>query len=167
MLIGAFEFVRKEVSLPWLLALALLLTISTSVRAQSFNALLGSWSGQGQLTFKGAATENVKCKSYNTSKAGDLRLVIRCASASYRVEIRSKLNKAGAKLSGQWEERTYNATGKANGSIDDGSLSLTVSGGGLTGEMYVKYDARTMTVSIITRGIKMQSVRITLARMTK
>ena len=134
---------------------------------QSVDSLLGSWSGSGQVAFKGAARENIKCKAYNTRDNSQLKLVIRCASASYRIEIRSKLRTQGDKLLGEWEERTYNATGDAKGSLSDGLVSLSVSGGGFNGDMTINYDATTMTVAIAATGINMQSVRITLARMAK
>lgn len=169
MLSGALELSRRQFQLFCFVAFAVaaVSNVAPPAVAQSIEALLGSWSGHGEVVFKGASTENIKCKAYNTSKDGELRLVIRCGSAGRRIEIRSKLKRQGVKLAGHWVERTYNATGEAKGSIGDGSLALAISGGGLTGEMYVTYDASAMTVSIVTKGINMQSVRITLARMTK
>ena len=169
MLSGAFALGRRQFQLFSFLACAVaaILNMAPPALGQSIDALLGSWSGQGKITFKGATTESVKCKAYNTSKDGELRLVIRCASASYRIEVRSKLKKQGNRLSGRWEERAYNTTGEAAGRIGAGSLSLAISGGGFTGQMNVTYHASTMTISISAKGISMQSVHITLARMTK
>ena len=169
MLSGSFALGRRQFQVFSLLACAVaaILNMAPPALGQSIDPLLGSWSGQGKVTFKGAITESVKCKAYNTSKDGELRLVIRCASASYRIEMRSKLKKQGSSLSGRWEERTYNATGEATGRIGDGSLTLAISGGGFTGQMNVSYDVSTMTVSISAKGIHMQSVRIRFARMTK
>jgi hypothetical protein len=169
MLSGVGELSRRQFQLFCfcVFSIAAVASMSQPVLGQSTKALLGSWSGQGKVTFKGATTQNIKCKAYNTSSDSELKLVIRCASASYRIEIRSKLKKQGSSLSGRWEERTYNATGEATGRIGDGSLTLAISGGGFTGQMNVSYDVSTMTVSISAQGIHMQSVRIRFARMTK
>lgn len=132
--------------------------------SQSVGDLIGSFSGRGTVVFAGNKTERIKCNAYNTGSSDELRLVIRCASASYKIEIRSKLNRSGSQLSGTWEERTYNAEGQASGRISDGNLSLNVAGGGFQGQMSVSYSRGTQKVRISTQGIDMRSVDINFAR---
>jgi hypothetical protein len=164
---GTYELGRRQFRLVCFMAWvgAACLSMASPALGQPIEVLLGSWSGQGQVFFKGATKENIKCKAYNVIRNLELRLVIRCASAGRRIEIRSKLKMQGTKVSGHWEERTYNATGEVKGRIGDGALALTITGGGLNGAMYVSYDRSTMTVSITAKGINMQAVHVTLARM--
>lgn len=133
-------------------------------QSQQMSDLIGAFSGRGSIVFVGNKTERIKCNAYNTGGGDELRLVIRCASTSYKIEIRSKLNRTGSQLRGTWEERTYNAEGQATGRIADGNLSLSVSGGGFQGRMSVSYSRGNQRVRISTEGIDMRSVDINFAR---
>ena len=132
--------------------------------SQDLSRLLGTWSGKGKIVFKADKAESIKCNAYNRGEGSELRPVIRCASPSYKIEIRSKLQKVGNKLSGIWEERTYNATGTATGRITSSTLSVAISGGGFRGEMDVSYTWSRQTVRITTEGFDMKSVDISLLR---
>ena len=147
-------------------AIVLWLLTITGANAQKpdIETLLGSWSGTGTLVFHSGNWEEIRCNSYNTGGGDELRLVIRCASVSYRVEIRSRLSRQAGRLSGTWEERTYNAEGQANGQIGDGTLILAITGGGFSGSMKVEFSARSQTVNIDTEGIDMKSLRLELTK---
>ena len=69
-------------------------------------------------------------------------MAIRCQSESSNVEIRSKLSQSGGRITGTWEERTYNAQGNASGQASNGKISLAISGG-VTGTMLVSYHVLT------------------------
>lgn len=138
--------------------------VPLTARAQGLGQFFGAWSGKGRIVFKAGQAESIKCNAYSRGENNDLSLVIRCASTSYKIEIRSKLQKDGEKLSGTWEERTYNATGTATGRMSPGALSLSISGGGFTGRMNVSYTQSRQTIRITTDGIDMKSVDIDLAR---
>ena len=146
------------------IAITILEAIGTHANAAGIETLLGTWSGTGSLVFKAGNSEKIKCNSYNTGGGDELRLVIRCASTSYKVEIRSKLKHSSGRLSGTWEERTYNAEGQANGNIGDRSLKLAITGGGFTGSMEVGFTARSQSVSVKTDGIDMKSLQISLTK---
>ncbi|MCB1511000.1 MAG: hypothetical protein KDJ36_08855 [Hyphomicrobiaceae bacterium] len=132
--------------------------------SQQVSDLIGSFSGRGTIVFSGNKRERIKCNAYNTGGGEEFRLVIRCASTSYKIEIRSKLSRSGSQLSGTWEERTYNAEGQASGRISAGNVSLNVSGGGFTGRMTVSYSRGSQHVRISTKGIEMRSVEINMSR---
>jgi hypothetical protein len=57
-----------------------------------------------------------------------------------------------------------NASGEAGGRIAGDKLSLSVSGGGLSGSMTVAYAGARQVVTISTQGIRMRSVNVTLAK---
>ena len=129
-------------------------------------ALVGAWSGNGKIRLEGGKTENIKCRAYYTSKSGGsgLSLAIRCASSSSsKIEMRASLEFAGSKASGNWEERTYNATGDVAGSASDGKLQLAISGG-VSGSMQVTYGGTSHSVTITTNGSALQGVNISLSR---
>jgi hypothetical protein len=132
--------------------------------ANTFDSLLGTWTGAGELVLHGGQWESVKCNAYYTGGGSQLRVAVRCASSSYRVEIRSKLARAGDRISGTWEERTYNATGDVSGRDLGNRLDLSIIGGGFSGSMAVSYGSSQQAVSLSTEGIKLKSVSMMLSR---
>jgi hypothetical protein len=131
--------------------------------ANPFDLLLGSWGGSGTFNLNDGSSERIQCNAYYTGGGNQLGMAIRCKSSSSNIEIRSKLNKSGNRISGSWEERTYNAGGSASGSATGSRISLQISGG-VTGQMTVSYSKTRQTVSISTQGIPLRSVNITLSR---
>jgi hypothetical protein len=138
---------------------------SQTVVAKStpFDTLLGSWRGTGKIQLT-SGQERISCNAYYTGGGNRLGMAIRCKSETSKVEIRSRLSLSGSRISGNWEERTYNASGKATGTAKPGRISLRVTGGGVTGSMTVNYSRSRQTVSISTQGIALKSVSISLTR---
>jgi hypothetical protein len=128
-----------------------------------FDTLLGSWGGTGEIRLDKGRRERIKCNAYYTGGGSQLGLAIRCNSDSYKIEIRSKLSYSGGRLSGNWEERTFNATGSASGTATPSRISLSIRGG-VSGTMVVSYTKSRQSVSISTQGIALQGVSITLGR---
>ena len=111
-------------------------------------------------------SETLRCHAYYTPKPTgvELGLAIRCASASNKIELRAQLQATGTRVSGRWEERTYNASGDVSGSAQAGRLSLLIDGGAFKGSMAVRTNGASQTVSIKTEGIALQGVSIDLSR---
>jgi hypothetical protein len=128
-----------------------------------FDTLLGSWGGTGEIRLDKGRQERIKCNAYYTGGGAELGLAIRCQSQTYKIEIRSKLSYSGGRLSGNWEERTFNASGSATGTATPNKISLAIRGG-VTGSMLVSFTKSTQSVTISTQGIALQGVRITLGR---
>ena len=114
-----------------------------------FEVVKGSWSGGGALNFKDGRHENLSCTAYYTSTPDGnvLTTALRCSGPSGKFELRSTLNYTGGKVSGNWEERTYNASGDASGTLTNGNLSLNIRGG-VAGSITVAFTATSQTVSI-------------------
>jgi hypothetical protein len=125
---------------------------------------LGTWSGSGQIRYQSGETEGIRCTAYYTGGGQRLRLAIRCKSTSNDIEIRGLLTQQADRVSGTWEERTFNAAGEATGRMTSGRMSLSITGGGLSGSMSVSYSGSRQTVVITTQGIPMKSVNVTLGR---
>lgn len=152
---------------PILLATAALLglfmmTPSQKAEASPFDTLLGSWRGSGKIQLN-TGMERLSCNAYYTGGGSQLGMAIRCKSDSSNVEIRSKLSLSGSRITGNWEERTYNAAGSATGTATPGKISIKVSGA-ITGSMVVSYNRTSQSVSISTQGSPLQSVSINLTR---
>jgi len=148
-------------------ALAVSGFLATSALADGpFSGLNGTWRGAAQVRLQSGNSETLKCSAYyNPKGTGDeLGLAIRCASASSKIELRAQLQVAGGRVSGSWEERTYNATGAVSGSAQDGRLNLSIDGGAFKGSMAVRTNGANQTVQIKTEGISLQGVHIDLSR---
>lgn len=148
------------------LACAGLLVISgtaAAADANPFSVLLGSWGGSGEYRLKDGTSQRLKCNAYYTGGGSQLGMAIRCSSDTSKIEIRSKLNNSGGHLSGNWEERTYNAAGTATGQASGDKLSIAISGS-VSGNMLVSFSRTRQTVSISTQGSALSSVNITLSR---
>ena len=146
-------------------ALCLLAPFKSSQAADSnpFDTLLGSWRGNGQIVLSEGKTERLKCNAYYTGGGSQLRMAILCQSESSNVQIRSALSQSGGRITGTWEERTFNAEGNASGQASSGKISLAITGG-VTGTMLVSYSSSRQSVAISTQGIALKSVTIDLSR---
>lgn len=131
-----------------------------------FAGLTGTWRGTAQIRLQSGSSETLKCYAYYTPKASgaELGLAIRCASASNKIELRAQLAATAGKVSGRWEERTYNATGDVTGQAQDGRLTLNIDGGAFKGSMAVRTTGANQTVNITTQGIALSGVNINLSR---
>ncbi len=133
--------------------------------ASPFASLAGSWSGTGTVRFDGGQSERLKCRgSYTLKNSGaGMGLALRCASASAKIDLRSMLAYQGGRVSGNWEERTFNASGNLAGRASSSSMTLSI-GGGLTGSMSLSFSGSSQSVSIITTGTGLKGVTIRLRR---
>ncbi|MGD9715242.1 MAG: hypothetical protein AB7V46_24775 [Thermomicrobiales bacterium] len=137
---------------------------TTAVSATAFDALIGTWSGSGQIRYQDSSSERVRCTAYYSEGGERLRLAIRCNSDSNQIEIRGHLTQRGERVTGTWEERTFNASGNAEGRVSATRLNLSIGGGAFSGSMSVTYGGSKQTVVISTEGISMKSVTITLRK---
>lgn len=159
-------------AMPGLKALGLavvtvLVAAITPARADNvFTLFNGIWSGFGQIRLDNGAIERIKCNAYYTPKddGASLGLAIRCASTSYRIELRSQLRAQAGRVSGSWEERNFNASGSVSGQASAGRISLSVVGGGMMGSMNVSSSGGAQSVVITTQGTGLKSVNINLSR---
>ena len=148
-----------------LLVLAVAATLPVQSATTPFNDLAGIWSGGGQLRLTGGTSEQLTCRAYYTPKAGgaDLGMAIRCASSSYKIELRSSLHYEGGSVSGSWEERTFNAGGVLSGKAAGGNINLSFSGP-ISGSLHVTYGGSSQKVAISTTGSELAGISLNLSR---
>jgi hypothetical protein len=130
-----------------------------------FASLSGSWSGGGQMRFENGSSERISCRAYYTPRDGGsaLSLAIRCASKDNKIELRANLQSNGGRVSGDWEERTFNAGGSATGRASGGSLTLAIAGS-VAGSMQVSTSGNRQNVSISTSGVALRGVSMSLSK---
>lgn len=131
----------------------------------SLDVLAGTWRGSGAMLFEDGKSENITCNGYYRASP-NMSVVFRCKGPNTAFELRSKLLKAeGEKVSGVWEERTYNVTGEASGTASAGKLNVRFSGS-LAGSLLVTFTPSTqsVSVSIDTKGTGIKGARLSFRR---
>jgi hypothetical protein len=148
------------------LALALPICAGTTQAAGPFEQLDGTWSGPGRINLEDGRSESLKCKAYYTPKAAgvEIGLALRCASASNKVELRANLVASGGRVSGSWEERTFNASGTVTGQASPSHIKLNINGGGFSGAMAVTTNGKSQVISVSTQGVALKGVSVNLQR---
>lgn len=147
-----------------LAAAAMLATGPAHAADDAVATLLGSWGGSGRLHFTDGSSQSINCTGNYTGGGDELRMAIQCKSETTPIHIRSRLKISGGRASGEWEERTYNASGSASGKAGGGNVSLGLSGGGFSGSMSVGYSRSHQSITISTKGIGMSKATISLSR---
>lgn len=132
--------------------------------AEIVSALAGSWGGSGRITYTDGSSESIQCTANYTGGGNELRMAIQCRSDKNPIHVRSKLRIDGSRASGEWEERTFNASGSASGSARSNGLSLSVSGGGFDGSMTVNVGKSSHSVAITASGVAMSRVTMNFSR---
>lgn len=158
-----FELTRRSAAAVAIGALALAASASASV-ADPLAHLNGSWSGGGQFRLDNGNSESLRCNANYSPRRESLGLSLRCASASGKIELRASLVSRGNRVSGTWEERSYNVAGNVSGMGAGNSLRLGINGGGLSGSMVVTTTGRTQSISVRTDGAALRGINIRLNR---
>jgi hypothetical protein len=101
--------------------------------------LPGRWTGEGRLGFKDGKKESVTCRAtyFAATENPGLKQTIRCASASGKIELKSRLDVKDGVLSGEWSEEMYNLKGELQGKVSDRGLVVAVKGADLNANMDV------------------------------
>lgn len=146
-----------------------LLPVSASAQQQAggaFSQFAGDWSGEGTVKTT-AGSERIRCKVHYTvaSDGASLEQKMRCASDSYKLEVRSKVAATGTKLTGKWNEITRDSIGNISGTITSTGIRAMIDGIGFTAGMDILTDANRQSITINPTGAtEIAHVEITLTR---
>jgi hypothetical protein len=137
--------------------------------ANPIGDMAGYWTGAGSVTLTSGNTERVKCAVvYKVSDdGGQIRQSIRCASTDYSINATAELRVKGEHVSGNWEEKTYSATGEVSGRYTGESLVLSIQGANFTAAMNVSLlslSACKQSISIAPKGLDVNRISIGLAK---
>jgi hypothetical protein len=133
--------------------------------ASPFSSLGGTWSGSGHVRLENGRSEAIRCTANYVPRSGGaaLGLSLRCASASNRIELRASLTLEGSRVSGSWEERSFNASGGVSGQASGSSVRLRFSGS-IAGSMVVTTSGRSQSISVRTDTTALKGVNVSLRR---
>jgi hypothetical protein len=131
-----------------------------------FVGLSGAWAGAGRITMSDGSSEPIKCKAtYKANNAGTtLDQVLRCASDSYKFNVKSGVGASGSALSGQWTETTYNLTGTFTGTVKGNKIEGKVRGSGLMVGVALVTNGSQQEGRFLSQGTEMREVRISLTK---
>lgn len=147
-------------------ATILVATATAAWAAGPFEPLSGNWSGNGTISMSDGHNERIRCKAvYEVTPSGIiLHQNLRCASDSYKFEVRSSLQAEGSVLSGTWTEVTRQVTGNVSGTISGDRISTDVQGTGFSAALNLTTHGNMQSVSIHPTGTDIRSVQIDLKR---
>ena len=163
---------RSWIALPALLVATIILATTpvTTDTAQAkpsgiFSKLNGVWRGTGRITLAGGNSQRISCRAYYTVKNGGagLGFAIRCASPGNKIELRALIKDTNGRLSGTWEERTFNATGQVTGTVSPNTVKLKINGA-ISGRVNINYSKSRQKVSISTATESLRGIEINLRR---
>jgi hypothetical protein len=146
-----------------------LLAASTSAQQReggAFSRFAGDWSGEGAVKTS-AGNERLRCKAHYdvTSDGTSLDQTLFCASASYKLEIRSKVAATGTKFAGKWNEVTRDTIGNISGTISSTGIRGKIDGIGFTADLAISTQVNRQSVTIDPTGATdISQVAITLRR---
>lgn len=134
--------------------------------ASPFVAMAGSWSGGGVLSTSDGQREELRCRAtYDVAGSGEqLRLNLRCASASYNFDLASEVEYRGGAISGSWSEASRNASGTLSGHAAGDHVEAAARGDSFSANLSLTTRGGRQTVSIQPQGTNVTSVSLALNR---
>ncbi|MDX2265620.1 MAG: hypothetical protein NW215_11710 [Hyphomicrobiales bacterium] len=146
-----------------LAAAAVMGGVESASASELFKRLDGSWKGSGVVRLEGG-NERISCRGYYNARGGaSLSIALRCAAPSYRIEMRSNVTESDGRITGRWEERTFNAEGSLSGRATATSVNLAISGV-ITGSMTIAVGGAGHQVNLTASGPRFRGVSISLTR---
>ena len=133
-------------------ALGFMLIGPPSLGAESgpFAGLSGAWAGGGNVSLSDGSRERIVCRArYSVREAGrGLVQNLRCASASYRLEISADVVDRGGALSGSWSEAAHGESGSVSGRVEGSVVRAVVRGGSFAAGIGINLHGDSQSVTI-------------------
>ncbi len=144
------SLIRKA---PPLAALILAASLASAAAAapsgNPFDQLKGYWSGGGTLTPVNGKAEKVSCRvTYNVAGSA-VSQTMRCAGTDYKINTSTKLTYKGGKISGSWNESTYDANGGVSGTANGNTIHARISGDKFSGRMSINISGKGHSINIV------------------
>lgn len=115
-----------------------------------FAGLSGAWAGGGDISMADGSRERILCRArYSVGEAGrSLVQHLRCASASYRLEISADVQDRGGALYGSWSEAAHGESGSISGSVAGSVVRAQVHGGNFSAGIGINLRGNSQSVTI-------------------
>jgi hypothetical protein len=142
------------------------LAAPAGIAATPFTGMSGAWTGAGRITMSDGSSEPIRCRAtYTADKTGTvLDQVLRCASDSYKFNVKSKVGADGNALLGEWTETTYNLVGTFTGTVKGNKIEGQVRGSGLIIGVALVTSGNQQQARFLSQGTEMREVRINLTK---
>jgi hypothetical protein len=124
-----------------------------------FDQLKGYWSGGGTVIPQKGGAEKVSCRVTYIVAGSAISQNMRCAGTDYKFNTSSKLTYSGGKISGSWNETTYDASGTVSGSASGNTVHARISGDKFSGRMSINVSGSRHTINIVQLDPKSGSYR--------
>src|SRR3569832_2141856 len=129
-----------------------------------FAALAGTWSGGGVLQSSDGTQEQLRCRAGYDVGGPELRLNLRCASASTNFDLTSEVQYRGGAIFGSWSEASRNASGTLSGRANGGQIEASARGQNFSAELSLSTRGNRQFVSLRPRGTNITAVSLELSR---
>jgi hypothetical protein len=130
--------------------------------------LAGHWSGSGDIQLATGAKEPIRCRaSYDVlSEQSNLQFNIRCASDSYKFDLRGSASYTSGTVKGSWSESTRNASGTMSGTATADRVEMVAKGAAFSATFTLQTKGPTQSVTIESRNPQsgVRGASITLRR---
>ncbi len=158
----------RKTSFPVLLAV-LVVGLFAPVAAEAaapFLGLAGAWTGDGSIVLTKGTTERMRCNAtYIVGGGGEkVDLTLRCASDSYKFDLRIGLVDTAGSVLGNWSEPSQSIEGGISGTASEGLVQATARGQNFTAAVTVATRGNAQTVRINAQSGDLSHVAITLHR---
>jgi hypothetical protein len=132
--------------------------------AQPFEGLSGKWAGDGSIALTNGTTERLRCDATYAVSGGNENLdqTLRCASDSYKFDLRIALSDNNGAILGNWTEISKNVSGGISGRVSRGLIQVTARGQTFTAAVTVATHGSEQTVKIRAQSGDLSQVTITL-----
>jgi hypothetical protein len=131
-----------------------------------FGVLVGDWSGSGTIKTKTGTKERIRCKvGYDVGSEGSkVEQVMRCASDSYKFDVKANYAYSDGAISGAWVATSYNLTGSVSGSANAQKISAKIRGDGLSINVAITTSGANQSVSLVSEGTEISEITIKLKK---
>ena len=141
-------------------------TASSASAEGGLSPLAGSWSGGGTITMSSGSSERLRCRAnYAVGGSGSsVTQDLKCASDSYRVDIRSNVAVSGGALSGTWTETSRGVGGQISGRLNGSDIQATVAGGVFGAGLSIATHGSSQSINIRVNGGDVSKVSLNLKK---
>jgi len=143
-----------------------LMSFGAQAAVSPFTPLAGLWSGGGTLSTSDGQQERLRCRAhYSVAPDGaEMRLNLRCASASYNFNLASNVEERRGAIRGSWSESTRNASGSISGRAVGDRIEAAAVGQSFSANLSLTTRRNRQAVFIRPQGTDITSVALTLYR---
>ena len=171
--IEAHSVILRKCCPPLAMAAAMLLTVSSGyaqgaaeAARSPFSGLNGSWAGDGIVQLASGSKEPIRCRANYSVDAGhdNLKQTLRCASDSYKFQLKSDVSHNNGAITGRWEESSRNQAGQIVGRARNDLIDARVESASFAALITVRTRGNRQTVLITSPGSEVSKVTITMRR---